>query len=153
MKKIFTTILLTLAISHANAWAVPIAAGLEDLDGKSTQLDSQSKKVLVVFWATWCPSCRSEFSKDLPELAKLAGVEVLTVNTDTDRDRAKDFVTREKIPFKVFRDPSKAFRKQLQVLAVPHWAVYERKGTSEWSLVSSQGAFEIEAVKKALAVK
>ncbi len=152
MKSTMIGIIFAIIALEGSALATPIASGLEDLDGKSVTLDSQAKKVLVVFWATWCPSCRSEFTKDLPEFAKLSDVDVLTVNTDSERERARDFVSREKIPFKVFRDPSKAFRKQLQVLSVPHWAVFERKGLNDWSLVSSQGAFEVGAVKKALAV-
>jgi peroxiredoxin len=41
---------------------------LPNLDGKQTRLsDSRGHVVLLVFWATWCPPCRSE----MPNLAKL----------------------------------------------------------------------------------
>lgn len=133
-----------------SAQSAPIAAGLEDLDGKAVVMDSQANRVLVVFWATWCPSCRSEFTSDLPALARLPGVEVLTVNTDSDRERAKDFVGREKLPFRVYRDPSKGLRKALQVASVPHWAVYGRKDKADWQLIASQGAFDLAAVKRSL---
>lgn len=138
------------ALWVAPAWSAPIAVGLEDLEGKSTAMDSQAKKVLVVFWATWCTSCRAEFAKDLPELAKSPGLDILTVNTDADRERAKEYVSREKISFKVFRDPSKNLRKSLQVLSVPHWAVYERSGVADWKLLASQGAFDLDAIKRTL---
>ena len=132
--------------------ASPIAVGLEDLDGKAVVLDSRADKVLVVFWATWCPSCRVELSKDLPELAKLTGVEVQTVNTDSSPERVRDFVNRERIPFRVLRDPSRSFRKQLGASVVPYWAVFERKTAGDWKMVASQEAFEVSAVKKALAL-
>jgi thiol-disulfide isomerase/thioredoxin len=150
MIKQLTFVLTLFVLLTGSAWSSPIATALEDLEGKPTTLESPANKVLVVFWATWCPSCRSEFSKELPELAKTPGIEIVTVNTDTDRERAKDYVTREKIPFKVFRDPSKAFRRSLKVFSVPHWAVYARKGASDWQLVTSQGAFDLAEVKRSL---
>lgn len=36
---------------------------LEALDGKKVKLsDYKGKKVMINFWATWCPSCRAEMS-------------------------------------------------------------------------------------------
>jgi thiol-disulfide isomerase/thioredoxin len=116
--KLFILAFTALVSLPIQAWSSPIAAGLEDLDGKATTMESPASKVLVVFWATWCPSCKSEFSKELPELARMPNVEVVTVNTDTDRERAKDYVSREKIPFKVFRDPSKVYLPQHCVSSV-----------------------------------
>ena len=55
----------------------PVAAGVKapafsivDLNGVTQALpDKNSKATVVVFWATWCPHCRS----DVPLLKELAG--------------------------------------------------------------------------------
>ena len=64
------------------------------LDGKSLPAAAlKNKAVLVVFWATWCPSCQRE----LPELQKLyekhraRGFEILALSVDADRFTVEEF--------------------------------------------------------------
>jgi thiol-disulfide isomerase/thioredoxin len=77
---------------------VPVAP-VPRLGGGALDLTSfRGKVVLVNFWATWCPACRTE----LPILDQLAGnrrADLAVVATTTDRDRSvvAPFVKRLKL--------------------------------------------------------
>lgn len=66
--------------------------------------------MLLNFWATWCVPCREEF----PELARLqerhraAGLTVVGVSTDFDRERAavEKFLAEQRPPFTNYRKKS-----------------------------------------------
>lgn len=64
------------------------------LDGKALSAAAlKGKVVLVVFWATWCPTCR----KELPQLQKLyerhsgKGFEILALSIDAESIEAEEF--------------------------------------------------------------
>jgi len=64
---------------------------LEGIDGKKVSLaDYKGKKVILNFWATWCPPCRGEmpeFDDMDKELKKTKEAVLLAVNmTDGERD-------------------------------------------------------------------
>lgn len=70
--------------------AAPVLA-VTELDGQPFDLTAQRGKVVIVnFWATWCPPCRTE----MPALNAIyqryhaRGVELIGVSADRPRDRA-----------------------------------------------------------------
>jgi Flp pilus assembly protein TadD/peroxiredoxin len=78
----------------------------DGLDGKRHELaDHKGKKVLLTFWATWCPPCRGEL-RDFSEHAaafREAGVEVLAVSVDDpeETDKVRAFAGELDLPFPV----------------------------------------------------
>jgi len=78
-----------------NPAAAPVVA-MRDLDGREVSLASlRGKVVLVNFWATWCPACRTE----LPILDRLArggraDLAVVAIATDRDRSLVAPFVRK-----------------------------------------------------------
>lgn len=78
-----------------------------DLNGKTHTLEEYEDQVLVLhFWASWCPYCRSEIPK-LKELQRQwasRDVRVLAVSTDADLDTLKRFVDQEDLPYPVIAD-------------------------------------------------
>lgn len=70
------------------------------LDGQHISLDDlQGKVVLIDFWATWCPSCR-EALPHIKEIAKKFQGQpfvVLSISTDTDQQKWREFVTRNEM--------------------------------------------------------
>jgi len=80
---------------------------LTDLDGKEHKLsDYKGKKVLLVFWATWCPPCRKEIP-DLIELRKTVSEDKLAMLaiSNEEPDLVKSFVTQAKLNYTVLLDP------------------------------------------------
>src|SRR5262245_38731224 len=81
-------LLVALAVSSAGAQSVKIGARAPEIDldniagGKVRLSDLRGHPVVVTFWATWCPSCKTEF----PDLVRVqaeysaAGLRVVAVN-------------------------------------------------------------------------
>lgn len=72
-------------------------------DGKTLKFSefAKGKYVVIDFWASWCPDCR----KDLPEIIRLYdmfnryGVEFLGVSFDTDKEKWKNYIAQEGVPY------------------------------------------------------
>lgn len=136
-----------------NSFALPSGIEFEDVAGKKVVLETSKNKRLVVFWATWCSECKGKLKTILPELDQNPKVSVVTVNMDEERERAQDFVEKNKVQVPVIRDPSGALRTALNINAVPFWAVYERANSKDaWKLQKAGSAFKLEEVKQALGI-
>lgn len=79
---------------------------LPSVNGRQHSLGMyEGRRVLLNFWATWCPPCREEL-RDLrshrEELEGL-GAKVLAISVDDPSDRAKvrEYAKQEKLPFPV----------------------------------------------------
>jgi len=105
---------------------------LQDLDGKKVKLSDYTGKVVVLdFWATWCPPCRTE----LPHLQKIQeefadqGVVVLGINTEPPEmaEKVREFVKKEGLTFRILQgtpDVSEAYK----VTGIPETVIIDRKG-------------------------
>ena len=60
---------------------------LNDLDGKPHKLSEfRGKKVVLVFWATWCPDCRAEVPELKAMMAEADPEKVVFVSVSFDRN-------------------------------------------------------------------
>src|SRR5699024_2019117 len=97
---------------------------LETLDGDKAKLsDYEGERVIVNFWATWCPPCREEIP-DLKQLYDEEDVEILAVNMTSnetsDMDDIEEFVNDEfEMPFPVLLDYDDDVRQTYKVVAYP----------------------------------
>lgn len=132
---------LLFMIMQMVAHAAPVRIS-DDRIARLTKLDAspanlgQKQKLLLYFWATWCPSCRDKLTGKLASLAEREDLDVWTVNLDQSRDRAQSFVERERIKVQVVRDETKTLQELFQVSALPHWVLLE-KAEGTWNLVDS----------------
>ncbi|MBD7963847.1 TlpA disulfide reductase family protein [Fictibacillus norfolkensis] len=98
---------------------------LVTLDGKQVDLkDYRGKKVIVNFWATWCPPCREE----MPEMEKFyrdyknKDVEILAVNleySETNTEKVSKFVKEYELSFPIPLDEKNTIGKQFRAVSIP----------------------------------
>jgi peroxiredoxin len=95
------------------------------LDEKQFSLsDFKGKKVILNFWATWCPPCREE----MPEMQRFyeeyeaKGVKILAVNlrySETKPNKINDFIDEYSISFPIPLDERNTIGKQYRAVAIP----------------------------------
>jgi thiol-disulfide isomerase/thioredoxin len=115
--------------AHVNFRAPDLS--LDALDGRHFSLSGlQGKIVLVNFWATWCPPCRSE----MPAIqavyqAHRDELVVLAVNEAEDPEIVKGFVGSYAFGFPILLDRDGSTGRQYQVMALPTSFFIDRAGT------------------------
>lgn len=136
LKKVTFTLflfsLMTIVLTHTMAEAAPdnlpgLRVGekapdfeLKTLDGKTVKLsDYRGKKVILNFWATWCPPCKAE----MPDIQKYYNeaddnVEILAVNIDPQYD-VKKFVRDANVTFPVLLDSKDEVNTLYKILTIP----------------------------------
>jgi thiol-disulfide isomerase/thioredoxin len=107
---------------------------LPSVEGKTMSLsDFHGKKVLLNFWATWCPPCKAE----MPEMQKFheqygKDVVILAVNltsTEANPDRVQAYLQEEGFTFPVLLDEKDVVgTKQYGVLTIPTSYFIDEKG-------------------------
>jgi thiol-disulfide isomerase/thioredoxin len=129
-----TPMLFALALSMSAAAADLSSAPLgQTAEGKAVRAsDFDNKAVVVMFWASWCPHCRSE----LPVLERLqraagANLQVVAVNIeDAATFRRVNHTLAEKLKLLLTRDADQAARKAFEApTGIPYTVVLNRDGT------------------------
>ncbi len=95
---------------------------LKDLKGSEVQLSKlRGKKVMINFWATWCPPCRQE----MPEIEKFfqekkEDIEILAINIDGGAtNNVDEFIKKMKITFPVVLDEKDRVNERYKVMTIP----------------------------------
>ncbi|MGA2810793.1 MAG: TlpA disulfide reductase family protein [Candidatus Acidiferrum sp.] len=103
---------------------------LRDLhDASWTLQDLRGSVVLVNFWATWCPPCRSEMP-DLDALYKQFkgdGLLVLAIS-DEDASKVQPFIEQYQFSYPILLDPGRKVSEQFAIEGIPKSFVYGRDG-------------------------
>lgn len=104
---------------------------LKDMNGKSVTLSSfKGRIVLLNFWATWCPPCKSEmpsFNK-LYKQMKARGLEVITVSSDNSINPVREYLLKNKFDFQMLWDEKRTVVKQYRVFSMPTTFLIDRNG-------------------------
>lgn len=106
---------------------------LKTLDGKTVRLSELrgKKAVLINFWATWCPPCRSE----MPTIQKIysdykgRGFEVLAINIERDsKEEILEFMKELRLTFPVLLDPDMKVTRTYRLIGLPVSMLIDRQG-------------------------
>jgi peroxiredoxin len=103
---------------------------LTDLQGKTWNLkELHGKVVLVNFWATWCPPCRSEMP-DLDALYKQfkdQGFVVLAIS-DEEIGKVRPYIDQYHYSYPILLDPGRKVNETFNIEGIPKSFVYDRDG-------------------------
>jgi peroxiredoxin len=119
---------------------------LKTLAGDTVKLsDLRGKKVMLNFWATWCPPCKAEMP-EMEQFSKQIGDDtvILAVNIDPQLD-VQGFVNEYKITFPILLDAEDKVNEAYQVLSIPTTYFINSKGIIQNKYT---GSMKIDIMKK-----
>jgi len=114
---------------------------LTTLDGEKVQLsDLKGKKIIVNFWATWCPPCKAEMphmQNYYEDFAKDENVEILAVNlTSGDKvESVQNFVEDYGLTFPIPMDVEGKVGKTYQAITIPTSYMIDTQGRIQNKIV------------------
>lgn len=125
---------------------------LTTLDGESVKLsDYRGKKVILNFWATWCPPCRAEMphmQKYYEEQAAADDVEILAVNLtkeDHGIEKIETFTEEYGLSFPIPLDKSGEIGALYQAVTIPTSYILDTQGRVQTKFV---GPMDQATIKK-----
>jgi len=92
------------------------------LDGEHVKLsDYRGERVMLNFWATWCPPCRAEMP-DMQKVYEKENVTILAVNmieTESNEEDVADFVKSYELTFPILIDENSNIMMDYRIQAYP----------------------------------
>ena len=102
------------------------------VDGEELELESfaKGKVTLLVFGATWCPSCRHEIPilKEYYNEFKDDGLNVLAIDIQESEKKVKSFVEKQQINYPVVLDSNAKVAMLYKVVGIPLNVILDRNG-------------------------
>lgn len=120
---------------------IPPDFELTTLTGEQVQLsDYRGKKVILNFWATWCPPCRAEMPhmQAFYEKNKDNDIAILAVNlTNTDKGKAsiREFVNEYELTFPIPLDKQGTVGPEYQAYTIPTSYIIDSNGLIQEKVV------------------
>ncbi|MBT2684908.1 redoxin domain-containing protein [Bacillus sp. ISL-37] len=102
---------------------------LKNLAGEEVSLnDYRGKKVMLNFWATWCPPCKEE----MPAMEQFykensKEVEILAVNLDP-QNNVKSFVKDNELTFPILLDQDGTTQQTYSIISIPTTFIIDEQG-------------------------
>ncbi|OGC23387.1 hypothetical protein A2291_06495 [candidate division WOR-1 bacterium RIFOXYB2_FULL_42_35] len=141
-----------LAMSAAPKEPTPNASNfiLEDLNGVShALLKYEGKVVLLNFWATWCPPCRSE----MPSMQKLYETwdrdkfVMLAVNVNQDKVTVNTFAKQNNYTFPILLDLNGEIAGKYRIRGIPTTFLIDKDGKIITKIVGAR-EWKLEDIKR-----
>lgn len=129
---------------------------VKDLEGKDVELKNliDGKLTLLLFWATWCPSCRqelSEFEKYFPKY-KDAGLSVIAFSVDENAADVVKFTKENNLPIKIMMSNPGLMAAYGGIRSIPVTFFLDNEGQIKNKIIGYNSKLEDE-IKKYLDIK
>ncbi len=94
---------------------------LANLRGENVELArvAGEKATLLVFWATWCPSCVEEVPTLNEWVDKYPSLQILSINVEEPIDRVRDFSEKFQLRYPVLLDEEAAVTQEYGLIGIP----------------------------------
>lgn len=130
------TLLLCLAATLSAAQLGQPLIAFKGMDLKGEQYDLQqsigTKPIMLIFWASWCPTCKSEVPKinKLVEKYQQRGMEFVAVNVGFNDtvERAQAFTQQTGMTYRAYFDGSGTIAGKYRLQGVPTVIIADRQG-------------------------
>jgi peroxiredoxin len=105
-----------------------------DMDGKTVDLSTVigKKPVMLIFWASWCPNCKSEVPKvnDLVKKYQEKGMEFIGINVgyNDSEGKARRFMDKTGMAYPVIFDSKGKIPRMYGIQGVPTILVANKNG-------------------------
>ncbi len=134
-------------VAMSAAWSAAASKPAPDVvlqraDGEAVHLSAYKGKVMLVdFWASWCPPCKTSFPAldALYKEYRARGVEVIAVNLDERRKDADAFLQDHPHEMTVLFDPKGVSPVAFGVKGMPSSFVIDRAGTIRFTHMGYSG--------------
>lgn len=124
---------------------------LINLAGEEVMLsDLRGQKVILNFWATWCPPCEAEmphFQKYYEQYAKKDNVEILGVNATYAKEkveRVKQFTESYELTFPILLEPTGDVAQLYEVMTIPATFFIDEQGRVQRQI---KGPLDLDALQ------
>ncbi|AWE06424.1 thiol-disulfide oxidoreductase [Lysinibacillus sp. 2017] len=124
---------------------------LFNLQGEEVTLsDLQGKRVVLNFWATWCPPCEAEMphmQKYYDKYSEEDNVEIIGVNLTYSKEkleRVEQFVQNYNIKFPVLLEMDESVASQYEILTIPSTFMIDTEGRIQKKIL---GPLDLDALR------
>jgi len=114
---------------------------LQNLSGESVKLsDYKGKKVILNFWASWCPPCKAEmphmeqFYKEHKN-SDISLVSVNLTNAEKSMSSVKQFMNDYKLTFPILLDKDGMIGNEYQAITIPTSYIIDSTGVIQKRIV------------------
>ena len=102
------------------------------INDKELELESfaKDKVTLLVFSATWCPSCRQEIPilKEYYNELKDKGLNILSIDIQESKQKVRSFAEKYRINYTVALDTNASVARQYKVVGIPLNIIMDKSG-------------------------
>ena len=113
------------------------------IDGKEIALESfaKDKVTLLVFGATWCPSCRHEILilKEYHNELKDDGLKILSIDIQESKKKVNSFVKKNRINYPVALDSNAEAARLYKVVGIPLNIILDKNGVIRYKATLPPG--------------
>ncbi|EIT85794.1 thiol:disulfide interchange protein [Fictibacillus macauensis ZFHKF-1] len=127
---------------------------LPSLQGKQVKRSSlKGKRVILNFWATWCPPCQ----KEMPDMEKMykkhkaSSLEVIGINlrhTEKSTENVSRFIGKNNVTFPILLDEEGKVSKQFAAVSLPTSYLIDEEGIIQKKVIGPLSLEEMNSFAK-----